>query len=135
MEEILKADIFFFIATVSVVVVAIMVCILLYHLIKTVKLVERVASRLEEGGEVIAKDLSRIRTKLFGGSVIGLVAGTIGALTTGLNKFRSEWPGEDTDEETVADKKKTRSNSKLSALVKSKRRRKSVKVTVGNDDE
>ena len=134
MEEILKADIFFFTATVAVVVVAIMVCILLYHLIKTIKLVERVASRLEEGSEAVVKDLSRIRSKLFSGNAIGLLVGTIGALTTGLNKFRQEEPEKDTSKKTSGSKKTGRT-SKLDTLVKSKRKRKTIKVTAGQDDK
>ncbi len=105
MEEILKADIFFFVATVAMVVITILVCIFLYHLIKTVKLVKQMIKRLEEGSEAVVKDLSRVRAKFFSGSLIGLVASLFGALTTGLGKFRYESAAKAVDDEDVSGKK------------------------------
>jgi len=64
MTEVLHANIFFFITSVAVVLFTLLLCILLYHLIKIVRSVQRIVERVEAGSEVIAEDLEHIRSSL-----------------------------------------------------------------------
>ena len=62
MNEVLHANIFFFITGVAVIIFTFVLCIFLYHLIRILKSIRRVMDRIEAGSEVIAKDMQDIRT-------------------------------------------------------------------------
>lgn len=64
MSEVLHANIFFVITSVAVVLFTLLVCVLLYHLIKIVKSVRRIVDRVEVGSEVLAEDIEHIRSSL-----------------------------------------------------------------------
>jgi hypothetical protein len=61
MNEILHANIFFFIASVATVCFCILVCFILYQAIKIMQLVRSILERIEAGSEVLATDLAHIR--------------------------------------------------------------------------
>lgn len=61
MSEVLHANIFFVIASIGVVLFTLLVCVILYHLLKIVKSVRRIVERVEEGTEVIADDIEQLR--------------------------------------------------------------------------
>ena len=61
MNEVLHANIFFVIASIGVVLFTLLVCVLLYQLIKIVKAVRRIVERVEEGTEVIVEDIENLR--------------------------------------------------------------------------
>lgn len=73
MTEVLHANIFFFITSVAVVLFSLLVCILLYHLIKVVQSVRRIVERVEAGSEVIAEDIENIRASLNPARIIQFV--------------------------------------------------------------
>lgn len=73
MSEILQANIFFFIASVAVVVFVLLVSIALYHVIKIVVAVRRIVERVEQGSENIAHDVSKLRAYIIGGSLVSHV--------------------------------------------------------------
>ncbi len=52
------------ITSIAVVVFTILVCVLLYHVIKIIKSVRRIVERVESGSEVLAEDLEDIRASL-----------------------------------------------------------------------
>ncbi len=64
MTEVLHANIFFVITSIAVVVLTLLVCVLLYHVIKIIKSVRRIVERVEAGSEVLAEDLEDIRASL-----------------------------------------------------------------------
>lgn len=64
MSEVLHANIFFVITSVAVVLFTLLVCVLLYHLIKIVKSIRRIVERVEVGSEVLADDIEHIRESL-----------------------------------------------------------------------
>lgn len=64
MSEVLHANIFFFITSIAVVLFTILMCVLVYHLIKIVKSIRRIVDRVEAGSEVIAEDLENLRESL-----------------------------------------------------------------------
>ena len=75
MNEILQANIFFFIASVATVVFCILVCIALHHFIKILRSVRAILERVEEGSEVLADDLANIREVIVNGGFISRIIG------------------------------------------------------------
>ena len=61
MNEILHANIFFIIASIATVCFCILVCFMLYQVIKIMQLVRSILERVEAGSEVLANDLAHIR--------------------------------------------------------------------------
>lgn len=76
MSEVLQANIFFFITGIAVIVFTMLLCIVLYHLIKILKSIRRVVDRIEIGSEIIADDMMHFR-KYFAES--GFIASLISA--------------------------------------------------------
>jgi hypothetical protein len=73
MSEILQANIFFFIASVGIVVLTILVCVILYQVLKIVIKVRLIVERLEAGSEMIAEDVSQLRTFVMEGSLVSQI--------------------------------------------------------------
>ena len=65
MNEVLHANIFFFITGISVIIVTVFFCVGLFHVIKALKAVRRILNRVEEGTEAIAEEISNARTYFF----------------------------------------------------------------------
>ncbi len=71
MDEILQANIFFFIASVATVIFLILISFILFHVIKIVKSIRSIVDKIEAGSEVLASDVSALRSKIAnGGSFI-----------------------------------------------------------------
>lgn len=70
MSDIVQADIFFFIASVGIVVLTLLVCLILYQVLKIVSSIRRLITRIEEGSEVIAEDVSQLRAYVLEGSLV-----------------------------------------------------------------
>jgi len=70
MNEILHANIFFIIASVATVAFAIMVCIAMYYFIKILVSIRAILSRIEEGSDMIAEDITAVRNFIAGGGLI-----------------------------------------------------------------
>ncbi len=75
MNEILHANIFFVIASVATVCFSILISIVLYHLIKIMQSVRAILTRVEEGSEVIAEDLSQLRAAIMDGGIVSRLVG------------------------------------------------------------
>lgn len=73
MSEILQANIFFIITSVAVVVFTLFVCVILFHVIKILKSIRKIVNRVEEGSEVIAEDVSQLRSYVMDGSLISQI--------------------------------------------------------------
>ena len=61
MNEILHANIFFIIASIATVCFCILVCYILFQVIKILQLVRSILDRVAAGSEVLASDLAHIR--------------------------------------------------------------------------
>lgn len=61
MDEVLHANIFFFITGIAVIIFSSLLCVALFHVIKVLKSLRRIVDRIEEGTEVIAEDMQNIR--------------------------------------------------------------------------
>lgn len=70
MSEVLQANIFFMIASAATVVFVIMVCVVLYHVIKIVIAIRAIVERLEAGSDVIADDVSAMRDFVKSGGLV-----------------------------------------------------------------
>lgn len=75
MNEILHANIFFVIASVATVCFCILVCVILFHVIKILQSVRAILTRIEAGSEVIAEDLSQLRAAIQNGGIISRLIG------------------------------------------------------------
>jgi hypothetical protein len=80
MNEILHANIFFLIASIATVCFCILVCYILFQVIKILQLVRSILERVEAGSEVLASDLAHIRMFFseegFLSRILGLFGGT-----------------------------------------------------------
>ncbi len=65
MNEVLHANIFFFITGIAVIVFTFLLSIALYHLIKVLKTIGRIADRVEAGTETLSEDIERVRSYVF----------------------------------------------------------------------
>jgi biopolymer transport protein ExbB/TolQ len=70
MSEVLQANIFFMITSIAVVVVTILVAIGLYHMIRILRAIRRIAERVEEGSKVIGEDVAQLRSTILNGNII-----------------------------------------------------------------
>jgi hypothetical protein len=64
METLVKADIFFFVTTIAVVVVSLLGVIVLVYAIRILRDVKDVSSRVRTGSELIGDDLAKVRTHM-----------------------------------------------------------------------
>lgn len=73
MNEVLHANIFFFIASIATVVFCIISCFILFHVLKIVRAIRRIVERVDAGSEIIANDIAQLREFIASGSVWGRV--------------------------------------------------------------
>jgi hypothetical protein len=79
MNEVLHANIFFFITGIAVIVFTALLCVALFHGIKVLKSLRRIMDRLERGTEVIAEDMQNVRSYFTeDGFVTRFVSGIMG---------------------------------------------------------
>jgi hypothetical protein len=67
MSEVLQANIFFFIASVATVVFCILVSLILYQVLKIMKVARAIIERIESASEVMAQDVAHVRKLVAGG--------------------------------------------------------------------
>ena len=94
MTEVLQANIFFIIASVATVCFTLMLCVLLYHVIRIVRAVRRIVERVESGSEALAGDVEELRKNLNPSRLFGFVMNIIP--TPGRRRYEEEY---DDDEE------------------------------------
>lgn len=70
MNEIMHADIFFFITSIAVVIATLLVCIMLYQVIRILRSIRRIVDRIDEGSEIIAEDIENFRSYVAEGSLV-----------------------------------------------------------------
>jgi hypothetical protein len=82
MSEILQTNIFFAITSVAVVVFTLLLCIAIYQVIKILKSIRRIVTRIDEGSELIAEDVSQLRTYVTEGSLVSQVLSFVTGTST-----------------------------------------------------
>ncbi len=75
MTEVLHANIFFFIASIGVIVFMTLVALAMYQVLKILKSVRTIVQRVEEGSETIAEDVAQLRTYVTSGSLFSQIIG------------------------------------------------------------
>lgn len=70
MNEILHANIFFIIASIATVVFSILVCFILYYVLKIVKSIRSIVEKVEAGSEAIAEDMVQVRAFIANGGMV-----------------------------------------------------------------
>jgi hypothetical protein len=73
MNEILQINIFFIITSIGVVALTLMVCVILYHIIKLLRSIRSIVERVEEGSDVIAEDVAQLRAYVLQGSLVSQI--------------------------------------------------------------
>lgn len=96
MNEVLHANIFFFIASIATLVFCIFVCLILYHVYKITRSIRRVMERIEEGSEVIAEDVALVRSFMRGG--VGRLFSFFGGPARSSSKKRKSAEVDEDDE-------------------------------------
>ena len=87
MTDVMQADIFFFIASVSTVIFLLLIALILFQIYKIVKLIRSVLERLESASEIVAEDAAHIRQLISSG---GFFAGVIGLLSSIKRRSRKK---------------------------------------------
>ncbi len=105
MNEILHANIFFFIASIATIAFSVLVCVILYQVMRIMTSIRALLERIEAGSDMIAEDVTAVRNFVVKG---GLVSHLLGLIATGHAKTRTrsrakanrnpdEFNGDDTD--------------------------------------
>lgn len=97
MDEVLQANIFFFIASVGVVLFVLLASIALYHVIKIIRSIRRIVERIEAGSETVAEDLSELRAMLTPKRLFSLLLNITGMGARGRTRRRRSADDEDTE--------------------------------------
>lgn len=74
MNEVLHANIFFLIASIATVAFCVLVCFILYHVLKIVQSIRAIIERIEAGSEAVARDVAQVRELIANGGIISRVA-------------------------------------------------------------
>jgi hypothetical protein len=91
MSEILNANIFFIITSIAVILFTLLVCVVLYHVIKILQSIRKIVDRVEEGSENIVEDVSRLRTYVLEGSLLSqIISFFVGTKKTRARKSQSK---------------------------------------------
>ena len=69
MNEILHANIFFVIASIATVIFCILICIILYQIIKIMSSIRSIIERIEAGSEMLANDVAHVRELVSSGGI------------------------------------------------------------------
>lgn len=69
MDEVLHANIFFFIASLATVIFFVFLCFILFHVYKIVKSLRAIVERIEAGSEMIAEDVAHVREMVASGGI------------------------------------------------------------------
>ncbi len=73
MNEVLHANIFFFIASVATVIFCILTCIILYQVIKITQSIRSIMERIEAESERIAEDVAHVRSLVSNGGMMSRI--------------------------------------------------------------
>jgi hypothetical protein len=98
MSEVLQANIFFMIASAATVVFVIMVCIVLYHVIKIVIAIRAIVERLEAGSDVIADDVSAMRDFVKSGGLVSYIINRVSPKQRSTRSSRTKQAADDAND-------------------------------------
>ena len=79
MNDVLHANIFFLIASIATIAFVILTCVVMYYVIKILKSIQAIIKRIEDGSDMIAEDVSAMRTFIRGGGLVASIVGLVSA--------------------------------------------------------
>lgn len=88
MNEVLHANIFFFIASIATVIFCVLTCIILYQVIKIMKAIRSIVERIEAGSERIAEDVAHVRSLVSNGGMMSRIISFVMGATGGSRRRR-----------------------------------------------
>jgi hypothetical protein len=97
MNEVLHANIFFFIASIATLVFCIFVCLILFHVYKITRSIRKIIERIEEGSENIAEDVASVRSFMRSG--VGRLLGFFGGVPRSSSRKRKSTQADEEDDE------------------------------------
>ncbi len=75
MDEVLHANIFFFITSVATIVVSMLLVVGLYQVIRILQSIRRIFERIDASSEMIAEDVEQLRSYVLEGSLVSQLIG------------------------------------------------------------
>jgi hypothetical protein len=90
MNEILHANIFFFIASAATIIFCLLISVILYQLLKIIRSIRTIVERIEAGSELIAEDLAAAREYVQSGGIFTRALGFIMKSRFGGSRRRDE---------------------------------------------
>jgi hypothetical protein len=75
MDEVLHANIFFFITSVAVILFTLLVCVALFHVVKILQSIRRIVERIDASSEMIVEDVEQLRSYVLEGSLVSQIVG------------------------------------------------------------
>jgi hypothetical protein len=75
MDEVLHANIFFFITSVAVVLFTLLLCLALYHVVRILQSIRRIVERIDASSEMIVEDVEQLRSYVLEGSLVSQIVG------------------------------------------------------------
>lgn len=92
MTEVLQTNIFFFIASASVIAFTVFLCVAVFYLIVILRGISQITKRINEGTENITSDINRFKSYVAEGKLISQVVGLF------VGSRRSKKRGQQNDE-------------------------------------
>jgi len=78
MSEVLQANIFFFIASVAIIIFCLIGCAIMYQIYKIIRSIRRIVERIEIGSATLAEDVAEVRATLAAsGGFIGSILSSL----------------------------------------------------------
>jgi len=96
MEELLQADIFFFITSITVIVLGIFLGIAGYYVVKIIKIIHRIMIRVEEGSEILTEDIQQLHGEVKNGTLLSRLMGYL-VTSVSIARKQSSNNNEDTE--------------------------------------
>ncbi|MFN3188508.1 MAG: hypothetical protein ACK42D_03155 [Candidatus Paceibacteria bacterium] len=98
MNELLHANVFFFIASMATVVFCILVSLVLYQVFKIMQSVRAIIDRIEIKSEQIAEDIDSMRAFVRHGSIVSTLFNLFGGKTRSRRRSARAAEGDDSNE-------------------------------------
>ncbi len=87
MSETLLANLFFIITGSAILVAVAFLCLVLYHILRVVKMVRHTLERVQAGAELLVEDAKMLREQIANGSITGrVVTAVMSAIASVANR-------------------------------------------------
>lgn len=114
MNEVLHANVFFFITSIAVIVFTALGCVALVHGIKLLKSLRRIVARVEESTEVIHTNVKDFRARVSEGGLLGLAK----TILFGVSSNNKEQRATPSSGNAIKKKQQQRTSSKNALYIK-----------------